>query len=68
MNDMKLIETLQAKVAALESETGKLREALRLEKQRSEEWKKQAMRLAEEKENAVGRSEERKRDSVEGST
>lgn len=52
VNDMQLIESLQTKLAALESETGKLREALRLEKQRSEEWKKQAMRLAEDKEAA----------------
>lgn len=68
MNDSQLINSLQTKVAALEAEVRRLTNALALEKGRSEEWKKQAVRLAEEAErnHALDHPEKRKRDSVEG--
>lgn len=57
MNDSQLISSLQSKVAELEAEVRRLTSALALEKGRSEEWKKQAVRLAEaeaERERALG--------------
>jgi hypothetical protein len=68
VNDMQLIDNLKAKVAKLESEVAKLVSALKLEKDRSTEWKKQAMRLAEEKGNAVDHPGERKQNPVEGTS
>ena len=59
MNDSQLIHSLQTKVAALEAEVRRLTNALALEKGRSEEWKKQAVRLAEaeaERERALDSS------------
>lgn len=68
MNDSALIRSLQSKVGELEAEVRKLTEALRLEKDRSKEWKRQAVRLAEEQErnHAVDHPAERELIPMEG--